>query len=149
LHNCINFKLEIKPSCKYKSIYAPKNKLFQFTYFWSMQIENLKFCTTTSIFVFILPCFHLDPICCKRKNSSNHTLIWYGCLVSFFVYITNIWTLIQSTYSYKQKVLDDMSLYGVETHWRNDFNTLQQKVSLYAKWFHWILNAFIGLVNKD
>jgi hypothetical protein len=27
--------------------------------------------------------------------------------------------------------------------------TLQQKVSLYLKWFHWILNEFIGLVNKD
>jgi hypothetical protein len=26
---------------------------------------------------------------------------------------------------------------------------LQQKVSLYAKWFHWILSEFIGLVNGD
>jgi hypothetical protein len=24
---------------------------------------------------------------------------------------------------------------------------LQQKVSMYAKWFHWILSEFIGLVN--
>jgi hypothetical protein len=30
-----------------------------------------------------------------------------------------------------------------------DIYTLQQKVSLYAKWFHWILSEFIGLVNKD
>jgi hypothetical protein len=27
--------------------------------------------------------------------------------------------------------------------------TLQQKVSLYAKWFQWILSEFTGLVNKD
>jgi hypothetical protein len=27
--------------------------------------------------------------------------------------------------------------------------SLQQKLSLYAKWFHWILSEFIGLVNKD
>jgi len=27
--------------------------------------------------------------------------------------------------------------------------SLQQKVSLYAKWFHWILSEFIGLVDGD
>jgi len=27
--------------------------------------------------------------------------------------------------------------------------TLQQKVSMYAKWFHWILSEFISLVSGD
>jgi hypothetical protein len=27
--------------------------------------------------------------------------------------------------------------------------SLQQKVSLYAKWFHWILSEFTSLVNRD
>jgi hypothetical protein len=27
--------------------------------------------------------------------------------------------------------------------------TLQQKVSLYAKWFHWILNEFAGYNERD
>jgi len=28
--------------------------------------------------------------------------------------------------------------------------SLQQKVSLYAKWFHWlIMSEFIGLMNED
>jgi hypothetical protein len=29
------------------------------------------------------------------------------------------------------------------------YDTLQHKVSLYTKWFHWILSEFICLVNKD
>jgi hypothetical protein len=35
--------------------------------------------------------------------------------------------------------------------WKNNVNvqTQQQKVSMYAKWFHWILSEFIGLVNGD
>ncbi len=94
LHNCINLKFEIKPSCRYNSIYAKKIKIVSIDVFWPIQIGNLKFCTTTSTFVFILPCFHLDTICWKIKDSWNHTLIWYGCLVSFLVYITNIWTLL-------------------------------------------------------
>jgi hypothetical protein len=30
-----------------------------------------------------------------------------------------------------------------------NLQTLQQKVSLYTKWFHWILSEFIGLMNMD
>jgi hypothetical protein len=26
---------------------------------------------------------------------------------------------------------------------------LEQKVSMYVKWFHWILNEFIGLNEQD
>jgi hypothetical protein len=28
-------------------------------------------------------------------------------------------------------------------------HTLQQKVTLYAKWFHWILSEFIGPNEQD
>ncbi len=40
------------------------------------------------------------------------------------------------------------------TMFMSNVKTLQQKVSLYAKWFHWILSEFIscnehGLVNKQ
>jgi hypothetical protein len=28
--------------------------------------------------------------------------------------------------------------------WCRVLTTLQQKVSLYAKWFHWVLSEFIG-----
>jgi hypothetical protein len=85
LHNCINLKLEIKPSCRYNSIHAPKTKLFQLTYFWSMQIENLKFCTTSTFcvnFTMFSPWHNMLER--KKLLKSHFDMIWISCFLFLF-----------------------------------------------------------------
>lgn len=143
LHNCINLKFEIKPSCRYNSIYAPKKKIcFNWLAFDPYKLETLSFTLQQVLLCSFYHVFTLTQYVGKEKTLE--ITFWYDMDVLFpFLFI------VQTNEPYYDLPILIGKRFGWhvfvwcwKTHWRNDFNTLQQKLSLYA-------NDFIGLVNGD
>jgi len=80
----------------------------------------------------------------KKHNihqSISNVFVTYFCMKVFQFFYSTINKVNEGMDVFIMTLLNDLIYFLVFT--------LQQKVSLYAKWFHWILSDFIGLVNKD
>jgi len=80
----------------------------------------------------------------KKHNihqSISNVFVTYLCIKVFQFFYSTINKVNEGMDVFIMTLLNDLIYFLVFT--------LQQKVSLYAKWFHWILSDFIGLVNKD